>query len=222
MTLQTLHPTKFDRGRIIAQTPYPGIEHGAKTVEELLALTAPLGAKMLVQSLRDGLFVPPIREVGWCSGQSESANFTYASKIGPEDRHLDWATWSASEILRRQRVIGPLWNTIASLSIDGKEERKEAKRVIWDHGFRLLEDECHLFPATGHPIIVGLHGSAPLVYIRTCDGKILIANSIKIEGGITTEAFRAAISSGLAPIPKEFGKIKQLPYDFVTFHSRLD
>ncbi|KAL8683637.1 MAG: hypothetical protein Q9186_000410 [Xanthomendoza sp. 1 TL-2023] len=219
VTLQTLHPTSFDKGRIIAQTPYPGIEHGAKTVEELRAVTAPLGAKLLLQSLKAGLFVPPILEVGWYGGESGSRSFTHAAKIGPEDRHLDWTTWSANEILRRQRVIGPLWNTIETSTNNG--ERKAARRIIWDHGFRLLEGECHLFPATGHPIIVGLHGPAPEVYIRTCDGNVLIANSIKIEGGVTTEAFHAAKRTGLAPVPKGLDKLAQLPHDFVAFHSRL-
>ncbi|KAL8674956.1 MAG: hypothetical protein Q9168_000659 [Polycauliona sp. 1 TL-2023] len=218
VTLQTLHPTQFDEGRIVAQTPYPGIEHRAGTVEELQYLTAPLGADMLIQSLKDGSFVPPIREVGWYNSAGTSKDFTYASKIGPTDRHLDWATWSADDILRRQRVIGPLWNTT---QIGNDSKRKELKRIIWDHGFHLLEEQCHLFPAVGHPIIVGLRGAAPKVYIRTCDGNVLVANSVKIEGETIAEASHAAKRNGLAPIANRTDRHTQFPHDFVAFHSAL-
>lgn len=63
VTLQTLHPKHFDDGEIIAQTPYPGIKHGAKTVEELRDLLAPIGAQMLVQAIKDRSFVPPIQKL---------------------------------------------------------------------------------------------------------------------------------------------------------------
>ncbi|KAL9001146.1 MAG: hypothetical protein Q9169_000329 [Polycauliona sp. 2 TL-2023] len=218
VTLQTLHPTSFDQGRIVAQTPYPGIEHHARTVEELQCLTAPHGATMLVQSIRDGTFVPPIREVGWYNSARTSTDFTYASKIVPADRHLDWATWSADDILRRQRVIGPLWNTT---EIDNGTKQKELKRIIWEKGFHLLEEECHIFPGVGHPIIVGLRGAAPTVYIRTCDGNVLVADSVKIEGEATTEAFYAARRNGLAPILKARNESTQIHHDFLAFHSPL-
>ncbi|KAL8929359.1 MAG: hypothetical protein Q9172_000532 [Xanthocarpia lactea] len=221
VTLQTLHPIKMDGGRILAQTPYPGIEHQAKTVEELQALTAPLGADMLIQSLKNGSFVPPFQDVGWYSGYSAPSDFQHASKIGPKDRHLDWTMWSADDILRRQRVIGPLWNMTETLINSRNGKRREAKRIIWEHGFQLLEEECHLFPRTGHPIIVGLHGPAPKVFIRTCDGNVLVADSIKVEGEVATEAFRAAKRNGLAPFPDGLDKPTQLPHDFVAFHSPL-
>ncbi|KAL9606071.1 MAG: hypothetical protein Q9179_000751 [Wetmoreana sp. 5 TL-2023] len=221
VTLQTLHPTKFDGGKIIAQTPYPGIEHGAETVGQLRDVTAPLGARMLVQGIKNGLFIPPVQEVGWYTGDEGALKFTYASKIGPKDRHINWASWSASDILRRQRIIGPLWNYAESFAKEQHGSRKIVKRVIWEHGFRLLEHECHLFPATGHPVIVGLHGITQKVYIRTCDGNVLVADMIKVEGGTTTEAFHAARRTGLAPIPTTLDNLARLPHDFVAFHARL-
>ncbi|KAL8899757.1 MAG: hypothetical protein Q9192_001423 [Flavoplaca navasiana] len=221
VTLQTLHPTRFDEGIIVAQTPYPGVEHRAATVDDLQALTAPLGANMLIQSLEDGSFVPPIREVGWYNRALASREVTHASKIGPKDRHLDWTTWSADDILRRQRIIGPLWNMTKTIATGKDGERKGAKRIIWEHGFRLLEEECHLFPAIGHPIVVGLHGATPMVYIRTCDGNVLVADSVKVEGEATTEAFHATKRNSFAPIPKRGDETTQYPHDFVAFHSPL-
>ncbi|KAL9021361.1 MAG: hypothetical protein Q9185_001472 [Variospora sp. 1 TL-2023] len=111
VTLQTLHPTRFDGGKTIDQTPYPGIEHGAETVEDLRDVLAPMGADMLVQSIRNYSFVPPIQQASESEAFQTSAVLTYASKVGPKDRHIDWATWTATDILRRQKIIGPLWNT---------------------------------------------------------------------------------------------------------------
>ncbi|KAL8787019.1 MAG: hypothetical protein Q9213_002455 [Squamulea squamosa] len=221
VTLQTLHPNKMDGGKILAQTPYPGIEHRAETVEDLQALTAQLGANMLIQSLKNGVFVPPLHEVGWYAGNSTLEDFTHATKIGPKERHLDWATWSADEILRRQRIIGPLWNMAKTSTQGNTGERKEVKRIIWDDGLQRLEEECHLFPAIGQPIIVGLHGPAQKIYMRTCDGNVLVARKFKVEGGATAEAFHAAKRNGLAPIPKGLDKPTELPHDFLAFHLPL-
>ncbi|KAL8943081.1 MAG: hypothetical protein Q9216_001281 [Gyalolechia sp. 2 TL-2023] len=221
VTLQTLHPTNFDEGEIISQTPYPGIKHGAMTVEELRDLLAPIGAQMLVRAINDYCFVPPLQTRGWYKNTQSLSNLTYASKITSKDRHIDWATWTATDILKRQRIVGPLWNTTEAWikGLDGKS--KEPKRIIWDQGFRLLKDECHLFPAAGHPIVVGLHGSTQQVYIRTCDGQTLVADRVKIEGQTTTEAFLAAKRTGLAPLSLDLEELRQSPHDFVAFHSRL-
>lgn len=221
MTLQNLHPTNFDKGEIISQTPYPGIKHGAKTVEDLRDVLAPLGAQMLVQAINDCSFVPPLQKRGWYKKAQSPPELTYASKITPKDRHIDWATWTATHILRRQQIIGPLWNTTEALIKDSNGGFKEAKRIIWDQGFRLLKDECHLFPATGHPIIVGLHGSTRKVYIRTCDGHMLAAEKVKVEGQPTTEAFQAAKRTGLAPLHMDPDELRKHPHDFVAFYSPL-
>ena len=221
MTLQTLHPSKFDGGDIIAQTPYPGVKHGTTTVEGLRSLLAPIGAQMLVQAIKDRSFFPPVRVLDRYRDYRNSTEITYASKIGPDDRHIVWDTWTASDILKRQQIIGPLWNTTVVSEKGRNGESKEAKRIIWDQGFRLLEEECHILPAIGHPIIVGLHGPTQNVYIRTCDGRILVANTAKVEGQSTTEAVSAARRHSLAPIPTRLEEMRQAPNDFVPFYSRL-
>ncbi|KAL8694741.1 MAG: hypothetical protein Q9218_000667 [Villophora microphyllina] len=221
VTLQTLHPKEFDKGKIIAQTPYPGIKHTAESVEQLRDLTAPLGAQILLDGIRDRLFVPPVQEVGWYRGSQNSTTFSHASKIGPKHRHIDWTTWSADEILWRQRIIGPLWSFTELLIRDKDGERKETKRLIWDHGFRLLQEESYLFPAIGHPIIVGLSKPTKKMYIRTCDGCVLVADKVKIEGGPTADAFLAVRARSLAPIPVAVDEPEHLAHDFVSFHSRL-
>lgn len=221
MTLQTLHPTKFDQGEIVSQTPYPGIKHGAKSVDELRDVLAPVGAQMLVRAIEDRSFIPPVENRGSCKDTHSIPGLKYAPKITTKDRHIDWATWTTSDILRRHQIIGPLWNITEASTKASSGESKEPKRIIWDRGFRLLNDECHLFPAIGHPIIVGLHGSTQKLYIRTCDGQILVADEVKIEGQTTSEAVHAAKRTGLAPLHVEFEKLGQSPQNFVAFHSQL-
>ncbi|KAL8759857.1 MAG: hypothetical protein Q9184_003510, partial [Pyrenodesmia sp. 2 TL-2023] len=199
VTLQTLHPTNFDRGTIVEQTPPPGIEHGTETVEELRNLLAPIGAQMLVQALMDGTFVLPNQRISMINGNPSPTEPSYAHKIGPKDRHIDWTTWTASDILRRHKIIGPLWNITEAHVKDRMGQHEAAKRIIWDHGFRLLEEDCHIHPPIGHPVVVGLHAPTQKVYIRTCDGNILVADKVKIEGQNTAEASLAARRTGLAP-----------------------
>ncbi|KAK8053734.1 Formyltransferase [Apiospora saccharicola] len=62
VTLQTLDPWEFDKGLVLAQTPPDElIEIPLKcTVPQLRDLVTPVGARMLVQGLRDGVHVPPL------------------------------------------------------------------------------------------------------------------------------------------------------------------
>lgn len=214
VTLQTLHPTNFDGGIIIEQTPFLGIEHGTETVEELRDLLAPIGAQMLVQALMDGTFVRPVQGFERIKGGPSSTEPSYAHKIGPKDRHIDWSTWTASDILKRQKVIGPLWNITEAQVKNRLGQHKAAKRIIWDQGFSLLEADCHLHPPVGHPIIVGLHAPTQKVCIRTCDGNILVADKVKVEGQNTAEASLAARRTGFAP--------RTHLHEPVAFYSRLE
>lgn len=109
ITLQTMHPTKFDQGHILAQTPYPGIPIGAGlTPEELLHKVGPRAATMLCEGVEEGLFVPPVRPL---SPPPEVTTIEHAPKVTPEDRRIDWNTWSEDDIRLRGRVLDDLWDT---------------------------------------------------------------------------------------------------------------
>ncbi|KAF2840836.1 putative methionyl-tRNA formyltransferase, partial [Patellaria atrata CBS 101060] len=112
ISVQTLHPKRFDHGVILAQTPYPGFDvTGSEnfSAAELEANLAPIGGDMLVQTLRESLFVPPLQDLGWFQGDSSGVEFTHAPKITSGDKQVDWTTWSAEKILRYLRVLGSLW-----------------------------------------------------------------------------------------------------------------
>jgi methionyl-tRNA formyltransferase len=109
ITLQTLHPSRFDEGIILDQTPPPGItipNRDSITTKELTALLAPLGADMLVNALRDRLYGPPYRPVP--TESSTGTGITHAPKITPQMCAVDFSAYTRDGILRRNRAIGPL------------------------------------------------------------------------------------------------------------------
>lgn len=126
VTLQTMHPTKFDHGAILAQTPLPGVPVPDDcTPDQLLNTLGPQGAEMLCKAIEDELFVPPIHDLG--SGL-DSRHISHAPKIMRADRHIDWATWTAKDVIVRDRVLGRLWDesTFAkchSTLVDGPSKR---------------------------------------------------------------------------------------------------
>lgn len=83
---------------------------------------------MLVQSIKEGLFVPPLQDV--CQTLPPPEQQSHAPKISPSDREINWSSWSASEILLRDRVLGRLWDGSiwARTGLDeGKWESKQKK-----------------------------------------------------------------------------------------------
>lgn len=199
VSLQTLHPSKFDHGVILAQTaPF---RHGAQTVQELEKILAPKGAKLLLQGIRDRVFVNPPKEINDRSAPEQEKAIRPAPKLSKDDRHIDWQSWTAEKIERKSRVIGPLWNYFSRA--DGKSSKRT--RVIWTNGFR-ESPACPEYiksrvPSAGHPIIVGLQSFTQDIYIRTCDGRMLQSDWAKVEGDISRSFVHAAVRSGMIGLP---------------------
>lgn len=214
ISLQALHPEKFDHGRVLAQTKYPGMEHMCSTVPELLSLVAPKGAEMLIKGLRERVYVPPIEDVGSPMIEQFNQPLRLAPKITPDDRHIDWVTWTAERILRTHRVLGPLWNITQTLHAGQVCE----KRIIWAAGFRKLEEPLNIFPDPGHPMITGLFSSSQSLIVRTCDGHALLVDQVKIEGEGTDQSWHAIKRSGMIGLPEDATKIK---HDFAVVRAKL-
>ncbi|KAK4992383.1 Methionyl-tRNA formyltransferase [Elasticomyces elasticus] len=140
VTLQTLHPRHFDQGTVLAQTSWPGDEIPEAARESSAALLewiAPKAADLLLQGIYNNVFVPPVKDVGWYSTASNSSHsnigeeiakrtIRHAPKLGPEDRRIDWTTWTAEDIVLRSRVLGNLWDVV------------QGKRVIYG-GFKRVD-----------------------------------------------------------------------------------
>ncbi|KAL9126947.1 MAG: hypothetical protein Q9217_004087 [Psora testacea] len=196
VTVQTLHHKHFDEGVILAQTPPPGVEHRCTTVPELLNLTANEGANMLVQCLKDGAFNPTANLRGHLPSYVDKRAVKAAPKITPADRHIDWASWSTEEILRRHRVIGPLWNTVTT-NYNKDAATTKMTRLIWSSGFATssFARDCGLGP--GQPFIKGLGTKEQVVLIRTCDDQYLKIDQTKTEGGEKAEPVHSCKQAGI-------------------------
>ena len=218
ITLQTLHPKHFDRGIILAQTPYPGFIHAATSVSQLEALVTPKAADMLVQGIRDRIFVPPLQDVGWQKDDQQFVELRHAPKITTEDRHIDWEKWTAEDILRRHEAIGPLWN-FARSSTSSKSGRQ---RIIWTSGFSRPPQGGSNLPRPGHPILKSLTSTAQdshSMLVRTCDGYTLQVDNAKIEGGQVEKVSTASRRGGMIELPE---KLENVPQSSVLFRSRLE
>jgi len=111
VTLQTLDEKSFDHGIVLAQTPKNGlpIPKGYEcTYSDLLEFITPKAAEILVQGIRDRIFLPPLSDAGWYTPKY----LQHAPKITPADRQIDWREWRAIHIERRYRALDRLWNNI--------------------------------------------------------------------------------------------------------------
>ena len=204
ITLQTLDLKRFDQGVIIDQTPAPGFDipnPESCTVPQLLEIVAPKGAQMLVDGIRNGLFVPPTRQAGWRSPDDQDA-LVHAAKIKPEDRHISWTSWDWLEISRRSRVIGPLWNMalVAQRSTDGTVSFQK-KRIIFSEIEEVepLEGSRILSVIPGVPFVDGAKPIEPRqekgLYVYTRDGKLIRIRQLKVEGEAAADGVRAALKA---------------------------
>jgi methionyl-tRNA formyltransferase len=121
VTVQTLHPTQFDRGAIVAQKE--GIEiHEGETLGSLRDRCALEGAQLLADVIENGSYKEPSLEPKY--------EYSYASKITPQMSEIEWSK-TAQEIIRQYNTLGPLY-TFKEIKV--KKRRKplvhEWRRVI--------------------------------------------------------------------------------------------
>ena len=182
VTLQTMHPRHFDQGDIIDQTRPPGLEHKCQTVRDLSSVLAPLGAEMLMKAIRSRSFetLPPPQPQ---KIDSTNAAPRPAPKLTSEDFHINWQTWSAAEILRRQQVLRRLWNHVDLVN-------GTPRRVIWDSAFWEVPSVTNV-PADRVGKVYLADQVSKAVRIGTCDGKLLQIEKVKLDGksrGLAAEA----------------------------------
>lgn len=194
VTLQTMHPTEFDKGIILAQTEYPGFEHSCNTVPELRAAVAPKGAEILLQGLRDRVYVPPLKDLSLGLSKISGRLSRYAPKITRDDLHINWDTWTAERILWTQRLmIGTLWNLGEGVHSGGKSGGKsggniKVRRLLWPQGFQLFPGPMNNLAEYGRPIVVtGRRPKAlPYLVVGTCDGYTLVTQGIQVASSTET------------------------------------
>lgn len=87
---------------------------GCCTFQDLLYFVTPHAADLLLDGLRDRLYVNPVSVTE--SGQLEKdQSLLHAPKVKPSQAMIDWQRWTAQYLLRAQRALSPLWNRLENL-----------------------------------------------------------------------------------------------------------
>ncbi|EME84857.1 uncharacterized protein MYCFIDRAFT_135231 [Pseudocercospora fijiensis CIRAD86] len=181
VSLQTMHPTKFDHGIILAQDEY----HipADCTLEHLASTLGQKGAVLLRSAIETAAFVDT--EPAGIINAAGSEQIDHAPKITKEDSHIDWGTWAADKVIRYGRVFD-LWDeTLHQACFAGK-----SARVKYHGPWRVIEDSAsvsliHAGSASGpgQPIAFRQHGRKETnLAILTADGKLVVPSSASIEG----------------------------------------
>lgn len=123
VTIQTLHPTLFDKGQIVDQTDEIKIEK----FENLASLTnrlAIIGSDLLIKVLINNSFKNP--------NFKSTYDYSYAKKITPSMKQINWDS-NSDEILAKFNALGPLFSY---KEIKVKQRRKplihEFRRIIFN------------------------------------------------------------------------------------------
>ncbi|KIW91376.1 uncharacterized protein Z519_08272 [Cladophialophora bantiana CBS 173.52] len=136
VSLQTLHPTRFDEGIVLDQTARPGLdipEPDQITAEELTSYLAPIGAKMLVDAIRNRLYIPPYNAIQLSS--VPGAELTHAPKVTNDICAIDFEALTKSEVLRRNRALQSL-HSFARLG----SEQNQVFRINFGADMRDMRD----------------------------------------------------------------------------------
>lgn len=120
VTVQTLHPTKFDRGEIVAQTGEIPIDDN-ETLASLRDKLGLAGAQLLANVIKDGSYKAP-------SFQSKYP-YSYAAKFTAADKHADFSL-SAERLARLFKTLGPLYTFKQILNKKQKPQAPDWRRVI--------------------------------------------------------------------------------------------
>ncbi|KAI9899946.1 hypothetical protein N3K66_004208 [Trichothecium roseum] len=139
VTLQTLDENKFDRGRILAQTPRPGLDMRSLGVRDIEGRLADEGALMLARGLARGLHVDHLAgrdddDAGWKAEDLRRAGrrARYAAKITKAELRVDWEGWAAEDWARRAALGGGVFTWVrSSSSSSGGRKGEEWRRVIF-------------------------------------------------------------------------------------------
>jgi methionyl-tRNA formyltransferase len=169
----------------------------------LLDLVSPKGAEMLVKGIRDRVFVPPLKDAVWRAAAGDDM-LIHAAKIMPEDRHVDWQNWTRVDISRRQRVLGPLWNTaLVPVKSPDNVVTFQNRRIILTNIEEVSEpvqgsERLTLLP--GVPFILGrVPASLPrgdkALYTYASDGQLLRLREVKVEGQQANDGLTAALKA---------------------------
>ena len=192
VTLQTLHPTRFDAGTVLDQTPEPGVAIPDPTgygLMDLQAISAKMTAKMLIKAIRERNFIPPHKDVRQVKGDANPRLASYAPKIDRKMRFVDFQTMSSSQVSRMNRAIAPLWaeayaNDIASpIAIIFSPALHVATTSTADgQGIEVIPSIMRGLPYVSLTEHENIDTTSAPILINTIDEKTLVIPTLKVSG----------------------------------------
>lgn len=192
VTVQTLHPTKFDHGSIIVQSEPVEIANN-DDFSLLLARLAGVGADLLENVVVSGKFVDP-------QPVESTYHYSLASKIIPGKREVDWHRMTSRQIRRLYDALGPL-HTHKRVDVVKKKKRvNDLYKVI-------LEDIHESFGSDHGPLAEP--GDFTLadgkLLVKTSDGAVSVGR-LKLQycGSEDAETFTKQLSKRAGDTPYRF------------------
>ncbi|TKA27155.1 hypothetical protein B0A50_04492 [Salinomyces thailandicus] len=178
VTLQTMHPTRFDHGMILDR--FEASVPPNSTPQRLVEFLGPLGADLLARGIAKGIFVPPYEGL---SDADPPRQPSHAPKIMPEDRHIDWGTWTSEEIQLRDHVLGRLWDTTTyDLCMSGESSRTSSKRVSFVGPWRVHKAPSdQMLAKPGLPVLLPNH-KLTTFGIWSADSCVMVPQGVTIQG----------------------------------------
>ncbi|QIW97452.1 hypothetical protein AMS68_002970 [Peltaster fructicola] len=171
VSVQTMHPSKFDHGLVLAQRKINIQEEATGkhvTTADLIDQLGPIGGDLLVESVKGGHFLHP--QAIPLAGIDASR----APKITPSDRLIDWRTWTAQDILARDNALSHLWD---KTTITAFEMGASGKRIVYKGPWSVLNMDAGRGSIPGTPVLLD-----DSIGWTTVDGAILAPSAATIEG----------------------------------------
>ncbi|KAI0465020.1 hypothetical protein LJB42_000237 [Komagataella kurtzmanii] len=191
VTVQTLHPTTFDKGSVLKQEVCHDYRPDSETTESLGLKLADLGGPLLSDVVKftcDNLTLPEPVET--------SNEYSYAPKPSPSLYQINWDVLSTTEIIRRFNALGPLY-TFKHCHVVKKSPFTGLKRVILDKISPIADISSNLSAELTTP---GMFTSVEDgLIIKSLDGYIKV-KSLKFQGFGSQDS-----NSFMASLPKRTG-----------------
>ena len=206
VSVQTLHPTKFDQGHILYQTSEIPID-SEETLPSLTKKLAPLGAEGLIKVIGEKMF-EHVEKYSLTSSQYQKS---YTKKVSTESRKIDLESDTANLVMVKYRVFGYVY-MFHDFMVKRKKQPAElqCKRVQLEGLDNVSKTFPELFPKVANDMQVGEYyldvntkdkGNSRLVF-KTLDG-FVSAKSIKQETFAACDANQLQLSLKKRGIEKQ-------------------
>ncbi|KAL3231696.1 Methionyl-tRNA formyltransferase, mitochondrial [Nakaseomyces bracarensis] len=205
VTIQTLHPTKFDHGSIVAQTaPLPVFDLlNRKPVAPLTQAedTRPRKLKQLMDQLGlvGGHLLQEVIEQGLYINNKESSTYesSYAKRITTEDKMINWKEDTAEQLLNKLETLGPIF---AFKTCQLKEKNPIIKKRVLLHDFEVINSSDAAIPVNDWD--AGKFSLVDDKLVIQCKDKALLVSKIQFEACAIEDP-----TQFMRRLPKRCGKL---------------